>query len=70
MSTGNYKASYVEEMHSLLIDEFHAYRNDNNLPVEFMIDGMMFAEIIVRAKAKLYANRPDAKQAGELEVVA
>jgi hypothetical protein len=69
MSYGNYKAPYVEDLHLRLINEFHKYRKEQGLPIEFPIDGITFSEIVRRAKVSLYQDRPDAEISGGDELL-
>lgn len=64
MSYGNWKPAFCEQLHSYIIEEFHIYRKENNLPIDFVINGSILSNILVRAKKKLYSERPEAKKAG------
>ena len=64
MSYGNFTSAFCEDLHGRIIDEFHLWRKEKNLPPDVTIDGILLGQIIARAKIKLYKERPDSKDAG------
>jgi len=44
---------WLEELHTEIFESFHAYRSENDLNVEFTINGSILSRIIADAKIRL-----------------
>jgi len=69
MSSGDFRASYCEELHGYIMDEFHHYRETNKIEeIEIKMDGSLMSILIGKAKIRLYELRPEAKMSGFYEI--
>jgi len=53
MSFGKLTTDKVEIFHSLILEEFHKYRNKHQLDALFIIDGLILSDLIVVAKKRI-----------------
>ena len=65
--SNKYQSAYCEDLHGEILSQYHKYRTENNLPVNFAMNAILLNDIIKLAKKELYFRKPEAELAGYKE---